>query len=232
MLCMRRFRRPRRLLRAYSPQCSLSFKDAGIRAYVDGQLCGFSASLKQSLFDFQVHEIDPDGHELHLLDDEGRPEAPNEGIWYLHFRLYKEGMDTLEALSRVGKALGRPPRHFRFAGHKDRCAVTVQQVSCSSLRPQELRHAMQQEEWDSRLQLSHLQIKRRPLHLGDLSGNRFQVVLRHVDQEASLVEAHLHKLEEHGFLNYFGTQRFGTQVIRGYHVGSALLSHDFPRAVR
>lgn len=38
------------------------------------------------------------------------------------------------------------------------------------------------EEWDSRLQLSHLQIKRRPLHLGDLSGNRFQVVLRHVDQ--------------------------------------------------
>eukprot|EP00913_Durusdinium_trenchii_P031156 g29174.t1 len=59
-----------------------------------------------------------------------------------------------------------------------------------------------------------------------------EVVLRHVDQEASLVEAHLHKLEEHGFLNYFGTQRFGTQVIRGYHVGSALLSHDFPRAVR
>lgn len=27
---------------------------AGIRAYVDGQLCGFSASLKQSLFDFQA----------------------------------------------------------------------------------------------------------------------------------------------------------------------------------
>lgn len=37
MLCMRRFRRPRRLLRAYSPQCSLSFKDAGVaQLEVDG----------------------------------------------------------------------------------------------------------------------------------------------------------------------------------------------------
>merc|ERR1711879_132350 len=39
-------------------------------------------------------------------------------------------------------------------------------------------------------------------------------------------------LEEKGFMNYFGTQRFGSQLIRGYQVGAALLSHDFSRAVR
>lgn len=40
-------------------------------------------------------------------------------------------------------------------------------------------------------------------------------------QEASLVEAHLHKLEEHGFLNYFGTQRCGQTP-----------SHSKPRLTR
>ena len=104
-----------------------------------------------------MHEIDPQGLELHLEPTEAplglpcQPLARPLSPWHLHFRLYKEGMDTLEALARLGRQLRRPPRHFRFAGHKDRAAVTVQRVSCKALEPEVLLKAQQQEAeepWD------------------------------------------------------------------------------------
>ena len=42
---------------------------------------------------------------------------------------------------------------------KDRCAVTVQQLSCTTLQPDELLAVLEHEHWDRRIAFSHLEIK-------------------------------------------------------------------------
>ncbi|CAE8653200.1 unnamed protein product [Polarella glacialis] len=149
--------------RRYSPACTLPLEEAGIKEFLAPGLLGFPAILKQALQDFQVHEIEPQGQELHLSELLGPPEvsfasdAPAEptkrmeGGWHLHFRLYKEGLDTMDAIARMARCLGRSRRGFRFAGTKDRNAVSVQRVSCSQLEPEALRAAVLHPEWDHRI---------------------------------------------------------------------------------
>jgi tRNA pseudouridine13 synthase len=80
-----------------------------------------------------------------------------------------------------------------------------------------------------------------PLKLGSLNGNRFQIVLRfafnaifkselqfyfcrNVCASDEDIEKSMKSLQEKGFLNYFGLQRFGTQSIPTYEIGKALVS--------
>ncbi|CAJ1363228.1 unnamed protein product [Effrenium voratum] len=225
----RRFRAP--LARSYSPSCSLPARDAGISEFLTDSP-GFSATIKQTPYDFQVHELDQEGQELHLTSEGFQGPEPMGETWDLRFRLYKEGLDTFGALAVLGRCLRR---RCRFAGTKDRTAVTVQQLSCGQLAPAELLHCLEHPEWDSRLSVSNLEVKPRPLNLGDLSGNRFNVVMRGISDEELSSESLRRScaaLERRGFLNYFGTQRFGSQMIRSYHVGAAILAQDLPRALR
>lgn len=48
-----------------------------------------------------------------------------------------------------------------------------------------------------------------PLHLGSLSGNMFDLILRNVRGSPSDVERAAESLKKSGFINYFGLQRFG-----------------------
>ncbi|CAE7606129.1 PUS7 [Symbiodinium natans] len=234
------FRSPSRH-RAYSPACPLSFADAGLTEFRSQDLPGFPAVLKRSLYDFQVHEVDLEGKELHLSelnpDEDLHRCVPDSGKWHLHFRVYKEGLDTLDAVAQLARCLGRSRRNLRFAGSKDRCAVTVQQMSCAHLLPAELHAALHHPDWDNRVRVSDLEVKPSPLNLGDLLGNRFNVVLRLVPEEVllaphSAAQEACRSLAGSGFLNYFGPQRFGSQLIRAFHVGAAVLRHQFDRAVR
>jgi tRNA pseudouridine13 synthase len=53
------------------------------------------------------------------------------------------------------------------------------------------------------------------LRLGDLQGNRFQLVLRDIPADsAEAVVAAADGLRRSGFINYYGLQRFGTGAVR------------------
>lgn len=86
----------------------------------------------------------------------------------------------------------------------------------------------------------------RALHLGALHGNRFCVALRDVrvlnEQQADdadgnrldmrvALEKRLAQLAQQGFLNYFGTQRFGTRSQPTWRVGRCLLQRNWSAAV-
>jgi tRNA pseudouridine13 synthase len=69
--------------------------------------------------------------------------------------------------------------------------------------------------------------------LGDLKGNHFSIVLRNLSTTAeSVVQASLREVSTHGFVNYFGLQRFGTSQVGTYEVGKALLLGQWENAVR
>eukprot|EP00388_Colpodella_angusta_P002186 GDKJ01007101.1.p1 GENE.GDKJ01007101.1~~GDKJ01007101.1.p1 ORF type:complete len:461 (-),score=109.61 GDKJ01007101.1:4-1323(-) len=154
---------------------------------------------------------------------------------YNYFLLYKKMRETVNAQSVISKVTNRPARTFAFAGMKDRRASTVQMMSGHKASPEALLQALTHNQWDSNLRVQPVTFKDGGLFLGSLVGNHFRIVLRDVsatsaqgqdttDVLASLVE----KLAKNGYINYFGSQRFGTGVeIRSHHVGAALLVDKF-----
>lgn len=51
---------------------------------------------------------------------------------------------------------------------------------------------------------------------------------REVDAEDDVIEKAVMSLKENGFLNYFGTQRFGTSVVAPTHmIGKAIMQSDW-----
>eukprot|EP00929_Paragymnodinium_shiwhaense_P029463 TRINITY_DN16874_c0_g2_i1.p1 TRINITY_DN16874_c0_g2~~TRINITY_DN16874_c0_g2_i1.p1 ORF type:complete len:855 (-),score=275.82 TRINITY_DN16874_c0_g2_i1:177-2684(-) len=177
------------------------------------------------------------GGEFGTLRREGWPKDRPK---YLYFRLYKENCNTSEAVSNIAGVVGRSPKQFSFAGTKDKRASTVQLISARKLPAEALRRALANRAWDRRLRVSDMDYRAEKLRLGQLHGNRFNIALRGVAAEAvdasgekqSVVAGAMAAASAHGFLNYFGLQRFGTREVRTHSVGAAILAKDYAKAAR
>ncbi|KAL3427084.1 tRNA pseudouridine synthase d [Phlyctema vagabunda] len=165
------------------------------------------------------------------------------GGQYLHFSLYKENKDTMEVISYLARVLKIKPRDFAFSGTKDRRAVTVQRVSVFRQYADRLA-SNNRSLFNARL--GNFKYEKHGLELGDLQGNQFHITLRdcHFGDDGALdiqnrmviankvVGQALDHLQAHGFLNYYGLQRFGTFGIGTDAVGAKILNGDFEGAVR
>lgn len=151
------------------------------------------ATIRQEPADFVVIEntgITPDGHGEHL--------------W---LRLRKTGLGTQDAVKKISEVSGVPVRDIGYAGLKDRHAITEQWFSV-------LCPVNTEPDWLQALPASIqcLQSVRhgRKLKKGALKGNRFTILLRALEcDDRRAVEYRLQQIQEQGFPNYFGDQRFG-----------------------
>lgn len=147
---------------------------------------------------------------------------------YVHFILYKENVDTVQAISALAQKLHMRPSNFNYAGTKDKRAKTTQFVSVRQVEPQRLIKAT------NRLHLifvGNFKFCDKPLKLGMLTGNRFRIALRQVTASEAVINECLAKFKDTGFINYFGTQRFGNSAtIPTYVIGKALVKQNFQEA--
>jgi tRNA pseudouridine13 synthase len=93
--------------------------------------------------------------------------------------------------------------------------------------------------------LGNFKYEKNKLELGELGGNQFTITLRdchfgddfELDEDARVVLGNkvvslaAEHLKTHGFINYFGLQRFGTFGIGTDEVGKRILRNDFKGAV-
>lgn len=172
----------------------------------------------------------------------GKPSWEDLGGKYLHFSLYKENKDTMEAISWLSKQVRMNARSFQFAGTKDRRAVTVQRVSVDRVLVNAMIPAGRTLK---NAYIGNFEYRPHPLQLGELTGNEFVITLRDCDfhypfpLESSLilegaqiiVSDAIKNLRERGFINYYGLQRFGTFSIGTEVVGLKMLQGDFQGAV-
>ncbi|KAH6684297.1 putative Multisubstrate pseudouridine synthase 7 [Halenospora varia] len=163
------------------------------------------------------------------------------GGQYLHFTMCKQNKDTMEVISYMCRTLKVKPKDFNFAGTKDRRAVTAQRVSVFRQRADAIAR-LNRSLRDARV--GEFKYEKNPLELGELEGNQFTITLRDchfpderaLDEEkrmvlgTSIVEDAVKQLQENGFLNYFGLQRFGTFGIGTDEVGKKILQGDFEGA--
>ncbi|WFC99005.1 tRNA pseudouridine(13) synthase [Malassezia yamatoensis] len=140
----------------------------------------------------------------------------------------KRGKKTLDEVWRQINHIGQPI--FGGSGPKDRRTI---QVATNTRAERGLR-------------VAHLSYATEPLQLGMLSGNQFTVTLRNVcwanvkglddasdrsELECSLKDR-VKLIEQNGFINYFGMQRFGTGSVSTHAIGIAILRGDFSEALR
>ncbi|KAK9306222.1 hypothetical protein QLX08_002966 [Tetragonisca angustula] len=152
----------------------------------------------------------------------------NEGK-YCYFLLHKVNMDTMDALNRLAMNLRLNPNSFSYAGTKDRRAWTTQWVSVKKIRPTNILRAAKNIRG---AYIGNFKFEMECLKLGMLNGNCFRIALRNVSGTDEQIEKSMISLREHGFINYYGMQRFGTvATIPTYEIGKALLQGKWNEAI-
>lgn len=147
---------------------------------------------------------------------------------YVHFIMYKENIDTVQAIQSLGYRTRVRTSNFNYAGTKDKRAKTTQWVSVRQVEPKKLANATKQL---NMIFLGNFKFSDKPLKLGSLKGNRFRVALRDVLTPDDIIANVLAKLQQFGFINYFGCQRFGNNAqIPTFEVGRCLIQQKWQEA--
>lgn len=122
---------------------------------------------------------------------------------HVYLWLQKRDRTTIDVVRQLAQAAEQPESSIGYAGMKDRFAVTQQWLSIPS---QALPAVQAEVEQDSSLKLLATAVHGRKLRRGELSGNRFVLVLH---DACGISDTTLARLAHSGAPNYFGTQRFG-----------------------
>ncbi|KAG6189880.1 hypothetical protein E4U36_004235 [Claviceps purpurea] len=165
---------------------------------------------------------------------------------YVHFTLYKDNRDTMDAVSQISRLLRIKPQAIGYAGTKDRRASTTQRCSVRHQRKRAMA-GLNGKLWG--IATGDYEYAENPIHLGQLMGNEFIITLKNCkmsDEDAVVpsatplerlarmktnVESAMAHMASHGWINYFGHQRFGTHDVGTHQIGKLILRDDFEGAV-
>lgn len=161
---------------------------------------------------------------------------------YLHFTLYKENKDTMEVLFFLASELKVKVSTFQFAGTKDRRGVTVQRVAAFRIYKERVLGVTRLARgW----KVGGFEYRTHGLELGELKGNEFVITLRDcrvpgldgptqlakLDSVQAAVRKAADGLQESGFINYYGLQRFGSFRTGTHITGLKMLQGDLEGAI-
>ncbi|MBT4577133.1 tRNA pseudouridine(13) synthase TruD [Candidatus Woesearchaeota archaeon] len=133
------------------------------------------------------------------------------------FLLTKKGRNTPEIISEIARRLRIKTRFIGFAGNKDKKAVTKQYISIPLDSENEINQIIGFESKD--VMFSFVGWSENRITLGDLKGNKFEIVVRGLENERDL--------QVENVKNFFGEQRFGTINVE---VGRAIVKKEFEKA--
>ena len=142
--------------------------------------------------------------------------------------LRKQNIDTADAAFRLARALNLGKNAVGFAGTKDKRGVTCQFITIPAVSEERIR-AVLGDKLQQHVQVGNFTPVAEELHLGDLLGNEFRVVIRELDRPEEAAR-NAEGVSAAGFINYYGLQRFGSCKGNTHHVGRLLLLERFREA--
>ncbi|MBD3354022.1 MAG: tRNA pseudouridine(13) synthase TruD [Candidatus Lokiarchaeota archaeon] len=220
-------------------------RDVGINIYTTDTL-GLGGIIKDTPSDFIVREITPNGEILTTgIVDKKIDLSLNETTKtkYTHFNVVKRHEDTIVAAQLIAAALKVPRDIISWAGLKDNHAITVQRMCIKGDHLAEV----------SKLQFNNIFIKdihygRKKIRTGDLWGNHFDIVIRNLgndeennpldhinaltrDKISGILKEATSSINERGFPNFFGLQRFGSYRPNSHTIGKLIFLGDYKKAI-
>ncbi len=211
-------------------------KAVGIETYLTSTP-GVTGKLRTKIEDFLVEEISTDGTILRSLTyNQPHPTtqldltqiSPNHYTY--NVVLEKYNLETFASIQKLAAHLEIPYRNIGFAGLKDKRAITTQRISISGADPQKLLKMPALGVYFNRIQPG------KPIKLGDLNGNHFNIIIRHMDFPFERVQKCLVALKAQilsvSMPNFYGQQRFGAIRPISHKVGQVLLHGDYETALK
>lgn len=131
-------------------------------------------------------------------------------LWWMN----KKEITTVDSVRKIAKRLHLKERYIGFAGNKDKKAVTKQLISISMVS----KFKIVKIDIEG-IKLEFYGFDDKPISLGDLDGNNFEIIIRNLDE--------LKDIENKKIKNFFGEQRFSKDNIE---VGRAIVKKDFKTA--
>ncbi|PKL68463.1 MAG: tRNA pseudouridine(13) synthase TruD [Methanomicrobiales archaeon HGW-Methanomicrobiales-1] len=188
-------------------------RELGMRYYAS-DADGIGGRLRSAPEDFLVEELP--------LPEKGGTVGP-----YLICLLVKKNWELQHAVKEIAKRLGISHRRIGWAGTKDRNAITRQWISIYNVTAEQVTAIHLKD-----ITLEPLRQSNEALSLGQLLGNRFDLVIRDTQSPdlAGQVQA-LTVTASEGVPNYFGLQRFGAIRPVTHRVGEWILRGDYEQAV-
>jgi len=132
---------------------------------------------------------------------------------FVYFSVWKKGLTTLQAMQQIARALRIPLKEISCAGNKDKQAVTTQACSVHRVSGKQIEKLS-----FSSMKLTVLGYGDEPIHLGDLEGNKFRIIVRNLVKVPEISSK---------FRNLFGEQRFST---KNAEIGKCIVKRDFENA--
>ena len=188
-------------------------RELGMRYYASDAE-GIGGRLRSVPEDFLVEELP--------LPEKGGTAGP-----YLICLLVKKNWELQHAVKEIAKRLGISHRRIGWAGTKDRNAITRQWISIYNVTAEQVSGIHLKD-----ITLEPVRQSNEALSLGQLLGNRFDLVIR--DTRSSDLAGQVLALTgtaSEGVPNYFGLQRFGAIRPVTHRVGEWILRGDFEQAV-
>lgn len=196
--------------------CDTAERDIGLEFFYS-ESRGSGGRIKAHAEDFIVDEIS----DLPPVKEGGR---------YTVAKVTTRNWEMNRLIKQLAGALRVSRNRIGFAGTKDKRAVTSQLMSFE-LPPEALDSIELNDVW-----ISDIYQAGRPIKIGDLIGNRFNVQVRECELQGDELAAAIADCERSlesigGFPNYFGVQRFGVTRPITHLVGRSIVSGDFKGAV-
>lgn len=140
------------------------------------------------------------------------------------YRLSKRGLGTPEAVQAILRTWNLPRQRISYGGMKDRHAVTTQYVSIQNGPRSDIEERSFCLEYQGQIA--------RPFVASDIRSNRFEIRLRAISEPKRLeYESRISLASQHGIVNYFDDQRFGSIGISGELIGVAWCKGNYERAL-
>lgn len=204
-------------------------KFVGIQSYATSNIGAIGGEYKTIFKDFIVREIDNHGKTLDIKED-NRNNFFSEELKdrYTTFNLIKINKDTFEAIRRISKKLNIPYGLIKYSGLKDKFSISVQKFSIKGDYVEKLRKLKIND-----IFIRNIKPTKKPVKVGSHWGNNFIIVFRNIVYKKNLksnIEKFIKFLNNFGFPNYFGLQRFGSYRPNSHIVGRCLLEGNFKKA--
>ena len=199
--------------------------------YIEGKESFPYGVVKFMPQDFIVEEVMETGEvctiqkENLLSPDTVLPEGPT-----LYATMVKCNLSTLNAVTELAKLLSCSPEQIRYAGLKDKDAITAQRFSFRQISLEALKKVS-----SPHFFLKDVTSGKGALEKGKLKGNRFTIFIRvekafFETEQSGIFVKNLARVREHGFYNYFYLQRFGTPRLAAQYWGLDMV-HGYYRKV-
>jgi len=189
-------------------------KNIGIETFftTTSGICGKIRTIPE---DFKVYEV-------------SKHPAENKDGKFVIADITVTNWETNNLIRELSKKLHISRKRISFAGTKDKRAKSTRLMSFYNISRKELTNIKIKD-----VEIKNIYRSNRPIKIGDLIGNRFEIFIRDIDDtdEKQIQDIVSIIYNNGGFPNFYGIQRFGTIRPITHIVGRKIINGDFENAV-